>query len=437
MKICKSLIPLKLMLSVEGNWMRGLFSRSKVIGITLALLMLATSAVALGIQPVKVAHASTVIIVPDDYATIQDAIGNASAGDTVYVRAGTYQDCLTINKPLTLKGESNKNTTVTLFSSRINGPSLGLWITASNVTVSGFHFVSTTYLIGLVVIDGRNSVANNDVIMDNVLEEKPPYCDALVAISSQDDRIILNTVLARMNMLDEGGSTITLDGSDNCLVAKNNIVAGWVGILIGGNHNVVAFNHVANQTDTMRLQCGGILAANPSSYNTIVGNTLLGNDYGVSCWRLSHDNVIYHNNFINNVYQGYSESSLNSWDNGYPSGGNYWSDYNGTDSFMGPYQNVTGSDGIGDTSMVMTPPKGTWGIEFADRYPLMNPVNDFIGDVNLDGKVDIKDISLVARSFGSVLGDLRWNPHADLNGDNRIDIFDVAIVARNFGKSWL
>ncbi|MCZ2856458.1 MAG: hypothetical protein O2U62_05145, partial [Candidatus Bathyarchaeota archaeon] len=55
----------------------------------------------------------------------------------------------------------------------------------------------------------------------------------------------------------------------------------------------------------------------------------------------------YHNIF-NNTINAYSNWT-NTWDNGYPSGGNYWSDYNGTDYFNGPYQNITGSDGIGDT----------------------------------------------------------------------------------------
>jgi len=42
------------------------------------------------------------------------------------------------------------------------------------------------------------------------------------------------------------------------------------------------------------------------------------------------------------------------WDNGYPSGGYYWSDYNGTDSYSGPYQDLTGSDGIGDTPRALS-----------------------------------------------------------------------------------
>jgi len=57
---------------------------------------------------------------------------------------------------------------------------------------------------------------------------------------------------------------------------------------------------------------------------------------------------------------------LNFWDDGYPSGGNYWSDYKGTDLYSGPYQNETGSDGIGDTPYVI------YG-DNVDHYPLMNP----------------------------------------------------------------
>jgi len=70
-----------------------------------------------------------------------------------------------------------------------------------------------------------------------------------------------------------------------------------------------------------------------------------------------------------------------------------------------------------------------------------------IGDVNGDGRVDIKDIALIAKAFGAVgpgylypgsppSTNPPWNPNADLNGDNRIDIRDVSIAAKNFGKAY-
>jgi len=58
-----------------------------------------------------------------------------------------------------------------------------------------------------------------------------------------------------------------------------------------------------------------------------------------------------------------------------------------------------------------------------------------IGDVNGDGKCDIKDISIVAKAFGSYPGHPNWNPIADLYPDMKIDIRDVVTVAKDYGKT--
>ncbi len=80
------------------------------------------------------------------------------------------------------------------------------------------------------------------------------------------------------------------------------------------------------------------------------------------------NNHIYHNDLINNTDQAriYPASYTNYWDNGYPSGGNYWSDYAGVDSYSGPDQDVPGSDGKGDTPYVLD-------ANNRDNYPLMTP----------------------------------------------------------------
>jgi len=59
------------------------------------------------------------------------------------------------------------------------------------------------------------------------------------------------------------------------------------------------------------------------------------------------------------------------WDDGYPSGGNYWSNYTGADIKSGISQDETGSDGIGDTAHIVSSGNNT------DRYPLMAPINTF------------------------------------------------------------
>ena len=59
-----------------------------------------------------------------------------------------------------------------------------------------------------------------------------------------------------------------------------------------------------------------------------------------------------------------------------------------------------------------------------------------VGDVNGDGRVDLKDIALVVRAFGSTTTRPNWNPAADLNGDGIVNMQDVAIVARQFGQHY-
>lgn len=91
---------------------------------------------------------------------------------------------------------------------------------------------------------------------------------------------------------------------------------------------------------------------------------------------------VFHNDFIwNNIQDIYYQipSTGDSWDNGYPSGGNYWTAYGGVDVCSGDFQNdcrcvppsfETCPDGIGDTPYYVT---ARYSLNPADRYPLMRP----------------------------------------------------------------
>jgi len=57
------------------------------------------------------------------------------------------------------------------------------------------------------------------------------------------------------------------------------------------------------------------------------------------------------------------------------------------------------------------------------------------GDVNVDKKVDMKDIAFIAKAFGSKLGEPLYNPIYDINGDGKIDMKDIAVAAKNFGHT--
>jgi parallel beta-helix repeat protein len=405
------------------------FVRRPVFGVTFAgmmltLLMISSLFLAFNVRPARSSPAT--IIVPDDYPTIQAAIDNASAGDTIFVRAGTYNGSIQIDKPLTIEGESSQNTTLRL--QRPGGYLVGLSVIASSVTISGFHLISPVAAsdnVILIMVDGRAVTADNCVIKDNVLEEYGN--DALVLMGSQGDEVVGNAISS------QGGSCIFLFSSSNCLLMNNSLSGSeWTGIYLGSSsNNTVSNNFITNQINFPGDSYGAINLGPLSDDNTVIGNTLVNNDYGVSCEQYTQNNVIYHNNFVGNTHQAYDTApslSTNFWDNGYPSGGNYWSDYRGNDSLSGPYQNVTGGDGIGDAPLVIDAVS-------TDRYPLMSPWKNPVGDVNMDGKVDGKDMAIVARAFGSFPGDPRWNALADLNDDGKIDGKDIVIVAIHFGKS--
>jgi len=77
--------------------------------------------------------------------------------------------------------------------------------------------------------------------------------------------------------------------------------------------------------------------------------------------------LVYHNNFVGNGCHVCGSDPRVTWDNGYPSGGNFYSDYTGVDNCSGPSQNTCPSpDGVGDTPETIT------GVYF-DHYPLMKP----------------------------------------------------------------
>ncbi|MEW6069373.1 MAG: NosD domain-containing protein [Candidatus Thermoplasmatota archaeon] len=154
-----------------------------------------------------------------------------------------------------------------------------------------------------------------------------------------------------------------LDYSLNNTVSANYIYnnPGHGVVLSSSSNNNIRANYVYNNS-------GRGIVLSSSSNNNIRANYVYNNSqYGIYL-SSSSNNSIYHNNFINNINQTYDES-FNIWDNGYPSGGNYWSDYTCSDLYSGANQDRPGSDGIGDT------PYNISGGTNKDRYPLMRPWN--------------------------------------------------------------
>jgi parallel beta-helix repeat protein len=225
-------------------------------------------------------------------------------------------------------------------------------VNCHNITAENFALENSEILIAFT---------QNSSIIENTIS-----VGGMSLVHSSFINLTDNTIL-------KGESGISINYSGNNTIVKNNIAQSTQhGIILqNSSSNTISDNNVKNNSVGIELSS--------SSNNTILRNNVTdSSDYG-GLFVYSSYNKIVHNNFINNGIPGWqvvgSDSVDNSWDNGYPSGGNYWSDYNGTDLYSGTSpQSEVGSDGIGDT-----PYEGVYLVSFwlADRYPLMQPIITF------------------------------------------------------------
>ena len=157
------------------------------------------------------------------------------------------------------------------------------------------------------------------------------------------------------NNITNNGSGILLDrSSNNNTISGNNIANNWRGIRLDwfSNNNTISGNDIASNDIGIYLYW--------SSKNTISGNNIANNWYGI---RLSYssNNKIYHNDFIDNIDQAsVTAGYTNIWDDDYPSGGNFWSDY----TTRYPDAQELDDSGIWDTPYVIDE-------DNQDNYPLM------------------------------------------------------------------
>jgi nitrous oxidase accessory protein NosD len=178
----------------------------------------------------------------------------------------------------------------------------------------------------------------------------------------------------------------TLNRTGSAIIANNQItgVAGLTtqlfqyGIDLAETSGVSIDNNTITNSGPAQIQTGSsgvniescpvdTVTGQPLSCDTaIIGNTIsAANSYGVSLFA-AQGVIVFHNNFVNNTIQAFDQTGQNTWDNGYPSGGNFWSDYPGVDNCSGPLQNICPSpDGIGDTPYMFNFNE--------DHYPLMTP----------------------------------------------------------------
>ncbi len=197
--------------------------------------------------------------------------------------------------------------------------------------------------------------SNNNITGNNIATN---VWDGIVLYGSSNNEITKNNLTSNYDGL-------RLYESLNTSIAENVITNNYHGIFLAFslNNTIVKNNITANNGNGISLYWS-------SNENRIVENHIAANSWCGLRLNESSNNLIYHNNFVDNAYQIDTLNSVNVWDGGYPSGGNYWSNSISIDLYEGAYQNETGSDGIGDTQYTIDENN-------RDNYPLMGLCYNF------------------------------------------------------------
>jgi len=328
---------------------------------------------------------------PTYYGIIVERNNSAINGNGCMLQGNNSGTTLDFSMGLNLTDTSN----VTINNVNIKNFCYGIYLyDSSNNTVS--KNAATTNYVGIYlkgsssnIVCGNNATTNsNGILLDT---------------SSNNNTVSGNTATASIydgielwassnNTISGNNATTNSDGiglysySNNNTVSGNNATTNSNGILLDTSlYNTVSGNTVTTNSWGIVLEdysdndtvSGNTVTTNSydgielfgSSYNTVSGNIASANGDGIGLYDSSNSNSMYHNNFIGNVAQSLADPTSfgNTWDDGYPSGGNFWSDYHGMDLYSGPYQNQPGSDGIGDTPYSIN-------ANNIDHYPLMRPV---------------------------------------------------------------
>jgi parallel beta-helix repeat protein len=238
------------------------------------------------------------------YNNIQEAIDVAYPGYTIYVKNGTYNENVVINKTINLDGE-NKESTIIDGKNKYHV----VEVAAPNVRISGFTIQNSSYGefdAGIKTLTLKSYVK----IINNIIEKN--HIGIFLNYAYEDSNTLVKDNLIQKNVQGIYSHWSNSNKIENNII-QNNEKEG-IEFIRSEYANIIK--------NSIRDNGGfGIFLRGYSSNNQIKNNIIQNNSGGIIIDE-SHKNFINKNNLIDNDEQAYfSNSILNRWR------GNYWSDW--------------------------------------------------------------------------------------------------------------
>jgi parallel beta-helix repeat protein len=318
-------------------------SKRTVSRIMLTLLLMGMLTLAFNIQPVK---ASGTIYIRADGSVEPDTAPISSVDNVTYTFTDNVYGSVVVERSNIII-DGNRCT--------LQGPGPEYIVTGfclysvSNVTIKDTHitgfylgvlFNLTSYnvLFGNKIVNNmrgiRLSESLNNVISENNIGANKWY--NIWLLDSSNNSFFANNITASWKY------GLYLDHSANNSISGNNITNNWYNVelwhssnnsisendLINNGHGIGLYWDSTNNNISKNNVTNNLVGIHlyHSSNSSFFRNNIANNKYGTDLLHSSNNNI-YHNNIVGNTYQVRTYNSENVWDDGHPSGGNYWSDH--------------------------------------------------------------------------------------------------------------
>ena len=296
--------------------------------------------------------------------TVHDSISLDDSSNNIF-----SENNITNNEDaVTLDPDSNSN----IFQNdNISNNEYAVWLSGLNNIVDGCNITDNDF--GIIIRQGIGNVISSNNISSNTGNLAHYGFGVHISWYSEHNEVIQNTIMdngygirieddgahlpnSLYNVISENLVTnnlysINIDYSRHTIVSTNSIFSNTYGIRVySASNTTISNNNIVNNDGI------GVFLDHYCQQCIISRNNIRNNIGGIYLTDNSGQNFIFQNDFADNDVQAYVSDSVNVWDEGYPSGGNYWSDYEGLDN---------NEDGIGDTPYIINENN-------EDRYPLMD-----------------------------------------------------------------